>query len=398
MIKKINISESEREKILNLHKVLNEDTGLSINGYVFDLSNSEPIFDAKVTLMLSNVTKGMAKTDADGVFKFEGLVSGDYVVVAEAQMQGYIKNTINVSLSNQNVSDVKLLLGKTEQELPEVVVGAKRLTFLDFNFIDGGGKQIPNVTYSLYKDKKTEIGTYTAQNGKSSLRFDNHDILLNGDDAITYPENGIGGFFHSDMSGSCKEQKELIIVAKSEGYIDTKQVVNFCISNGSYDATIAKENGVVTATPSKSENGVPSRYQSSKSSNIFNVVLIKPMISAKLLTLDDEDVAVPNVKINIYKDKNRQEVLQTVVSNQKGEVSLNLTSGNFDFFTDENDQIKRVRLYFDFTKEGYNPLFNSVVLKYGKEETFEFNLRKVKVPKAKEISIRQCRIFTKKLP
>lgn len=80
MLKKINISESEREKILNLHKVLKEATGLSIRGKVLDFNSKEPIYGASVTLTLSNSTKGMAKTDDGGNFKFDGLSSGEYVI------------------------------------------------------------------------------------------------------------------------------------------------------------------------------------------------------------------------------------------------------------------------------------------------------------------------------
>jgi hypothetical protein len=82
MIKKINISESEKGKILKLHSLLNEATGLSIGGIVKELETGQPIFDAKVVLTLDNVTKGMAKTDADGLYKFENLSSGDYVISA----------------------------------------------------------------------------------------------------------------------------------------------------------------------------------------------------------------------------------------------------------------------------------------------------------------------------
>jgi hypothetical protein len=89
MIKKVYITESEKENILKLHKKLNEETGLSIGGKVLDIITNEPVFDATVTLTLSNATKGLAKTNADGNFKFDGLNSGEYVISGSAKNQGY---------------------------------------------------------------------------------------------------------------------------------------------------------------------------------------------------------------------------------------------------------------------------------------------------------------------
>jgi hypothetical protein len=53
MIKKVYITESEKENILKLHKKLNEETGLSIGGKVLDIITNEPVFDATVTLRFS---------------------------------------------------------------------------------------------------------------------------------------------------------------------------------------------------------------------------------------------------------------------------------------------------------------------------------------------------------
>ena len=209
MIKKINISESEREKILNLHKVLKEATGLSIGGKVLDLNSNEPIFDAKVTLTLSNATKGLAKTDEDGNFKFDGLSSGEYVISGEAKSKGYVTMSNSINLVDKDILDFKILLSSKVTDFQEINTTVTKLTVLDFIFIGADGKDIPNVSYSLYNNKKKLIGTYTSETGRSTLMFNAFDYQVKKGETITYPENKERGYFYS-QGKACEEQKELI--------------------------------------------------------------------------------------------------------------------------------------------------------------------------------------------
>lgn len=161
----------------------------------------------------------------------------------------------------------------------------------------------------------------------------------------------------------------------------------------------SKNNGIVTATPANGENGIPQRVGSNTNTNFFNIELLKPQISANIITLNREDDVLPNVKIDIYKDKTKESFLQSIETNQNGEAILNITSGDFELFTDENEPIKKVRLYFFIRKEGYKDTFESKIIKYGKEDEVKivlYPIKPVKVPKPKEISIRECRITTKK--
>jgi hypothetical protein len=397
MIKKVYISESEKEKILNLHKILKEETGLSIGGKVLDITTNEPVFDATVTLTLSNVTKGLSKTDADGNFKFDGLSSGEYVISGSAKTQGYLTMSDSVNLVDKDILDVEILLSKSIKDLQEVGVVVTKLTFLDFIFVDEGGKEIPNVSYSLYDNKKKLIGTYTSETGKSILIFNSFDYQVKKNESLTYPENKEHGYFYS-QGKSCEEEKELIIVTKIDGYIGDKQKVNFCLNNGSYSTYVSKENGNVTVKPTNGDNGIPTKNSNSLDSNIFKIQLLKPQITATIKTLDNAGNELPNVKVDIFKDKGGQELLQSLETNQNGFTQLNLTSGNFELFTDENDTVKKVRLYFFVRKEGYKDYFESKSVRYGKENVVDLSLTPVKPPKvrkAKEISIGQCRRFTR---
>jgi hypothetical protein len=310
MIKKVYITESEKENILKLHKKLNEETGLSIGGKVLDIITNEPVFDATVTLTLSNATKGLAKTNADGNFKFDGLNSGEYVISGSAKNQGYITISNNINLEDKDILDVQILLSKSIKDLQEVGVTVSKLTFLDFIFVDSDGKEIPNVSYSLY-DKKKLIGTYTSETGKSTLIFNSFDYQVKKGESVTYPESKEYGYFYS-QGKSCEEEKELIIDIKSDGYIGDKQKINFCLNNGSYSTYITKENGNVTVKPTNGDNGIPTKTSNSLESNIFKIELLKPQISAKLLTFDTDDEILPNVKIDVYKDKDRQELFQSL--------------------------------------------------------------------------------------
>jgi hypothetical protein len=400
MIKKINISESEREKILNLHKVLNEVAGLSIGGKVLDITSNEPIFDAKVTLTLSNATKGMVKTDADGNFKFGGLSSGEYVIYGDAKTQNYLAFSDNINLVNKDILDFKILLSAKVNNLQSIDATATKLTVLDFIFVGSDGKDIPNVSYSLYNNKKKLIGTYTSETGRSTLMFNGFDYQVKKGETIMYPENKEHGYFYS-QGKSCEEQKELIVVTNIKGYIETKQKINFCLNNGSYNTVSSKEEGNITVTPTDSESGIPVKNPKYLNSNIFKTELLVPKISAKLSTFDTNDKILPNVKIDVYKDKDRQELFQSLETNQNGETNLKITTGNFELFNDENDPVKKVRLFFDIRKDGYKPMAGYGTIKYGKEDTYSWNLVPIKVPKVKEpkppkeIKIGECRRLTK---
>jgi len=397
MLKKINISESEREKILNLHKVLKEGTGLSIGGKVLDITSNEPIFGATVTLTLSNTTKGMAKTDADGNFKFGGLSSGEYVISGDAKTQDYLTISNNVNLVDKDILDFQILLSKNVKDLQEVGVITTKLTVLDFIFVGSDGKDIPNVSYSLYDNKKKLIGTYTSETGRSTLMFNAFDYQVKKGETITYPENKERGYFYS-QGKACEEQKELIVVTNIKGYIETKQKINFCLNNGSYSTVVSKEEGIITVTPTDSESGIPTKYSKHLNSNIFKTELLSPKISAKLSTFDTNDKILPNVKIDVYKDKDRQELFQSLETNQNGETNLKITTGNFELFNDENDPVKKVRLFFDVRKDGYKPMSGYGTIKYGKEDTYSWNLVPIKVPKVKEpkeMKIGECRRITK---
>jgi hypothetical protein len=400
MLKKINISESEREKILNLHKVLKEATGLSIGGKVLDLNSNQPIFDAKVTLTLSNATKGMAKTDADGNFKFDGLSSGEYAISGEAKSQGYVTMGNSINLVDEDILDFKILLSPKVTDIQGVDTTVTKLAVLDFIFVDSDGKDIPNVSYSLYDNKKKLIGTYTSETGRSRLMFNGFDYQVKKGETITYPENKERGYFYSPGK-TCEEQKELIVITKIKGYIETKQKINFCLNNGSYSTVVSKEEGNITVTPTDSESGIPTKSSNHLNSNIFKTELLAPKISAKLSTFDTNDKILPNVKIDVYKDKDRQELFQSLETNQNGETNLKITTGNFELFNDENDPVKKVRLFFDVRKDGYKPMSGYGTIKYGKEDTYSWNLVPIKVPKVKEpkppkeIKIGECRRLTK---
>ena len=397
MLKKINISESEREKILNLHKVLKEATELSIGGKVLDITSNEPIFDAKVTLTLSNATKGLAKTDADGNFKFDGLSSGEYVISGDAKSQDYITMSNNINLVDKDILNFQILLSKKIKDLEEVGVMTTKLTVLDFIFVDSNSKDVANVSYSLYDNKKKLIGTYTSETGRSTLIFNSFDYQVKKGETITYPENKEHGYFYS-QGKACEEQKELIVVTNIKGYIETKQKINFCLNNGSYSTVVSKDSGNITVTPTDSESGTPTKYSKHLNSNIFKTELLTPKISAKLSTFDTNDKILPNVKIDVYKDKDRQELFQSLETNQNGETNLNITTGNFELFNDENDPVKKVRLFFDIKKDGYKPMAGYGTIKYGKEDTYSWNLVPIKVPKVKEpkeLRIGECRRLTK---
>ena len=107
MLKKVIVSESQKNEILNLHQIINEENGtFTIEGSVVDNDNTTPIVYAKLTLKQNDTVLKNTQTDFDGKFKFDGLSSGTYTIVISAKNEGYTDKTEEVTINNQNLIDL----------------------------------------------------------------------------------------------------------------------------------------------------------------------------------------------------------------------------------------------------------------------------------------------------
>jgi hypothetical protein len=393
MINKINITESEKNNILTLHKILNEATGLSIGGEVLSFNGNEPIYAATVSLTDQKNNIKNTKTDDKGRFIFQNLESGRYTITCNNKTEGYTEKTEQVVLENENILDLKILMGKGGVlEVIEAKPINVFLTTLDFYFIDSNSKPIPNVTFTL-KNNLNQIGEFNSSGGESRLTFNGADQIVKPNEPLTYDVNEYNKFFYTKKEGNCVDNKKITVIANAEGYGKNKQKFDFCLKNSRYIVNLEKSGSTVTVTPANGDNGIPKKIQSQANSNVFKMVLSKPNIGLNIKTLNNLNEVVPNVKIVIYSDETKTKILKTITTDNKGLSNLTIVDGDIELFNDDNDQINKVELYFEVKLDRYNEYYQGFKLKNNQQN--EVSIRLISVKEPKEMNVRQCIKFTK---
>ena len=393
MINKINITESEKNTILTLHKILNEATGLSIGGEVLSFNGNEPIYAATVSLTDQKNNIKNTKTDDKGRFIFQNLESGRYTITCNNKTEGYTEKTEQLVLENENILDLKILMGKgSVLEVGEAKPINVFLTTLDFYFIDSNSKPIPNVTFTL-KNNLNQIGEFNSSGGESRLTFNGADQIVKPNEPLTYDVNEYNKFFYTKKEGNCVDNKKITVIANAEGYGKNKQKFDFCLKNSRYIVNLEKSGSTVTVTPANGDNGIPKKIQSQANSNVFKMVLSKPNIGLNIKTLNNLNEVVPNVKIVIYSDETKTKILRTITTDNKGLSNLTIVDGDIELFNDDNDQINKVELYFEVKLDRYNEYYQGFKLKNNQQN--EVSIRLISVKEPKEMNVRQCIKFTK---
>jgi hypothetical protein len=401
MINKIYISDFEKENILNQHKRINESTGtLSLGGFVLnDLSVG--ISGCLVSLIKDNKIVITQNTIADGSFKFENLDEGLYQIGVNPLNDDYStpKNSENTVDLKVSIEDFEIKLKSKTKDLDEVTVLSLKVTILDFNFLDESNKKIPNVSYELFEDKKiTSIGKFESLDGTSNLTFNGNskEALLPGE-AFTTDKNTISSFY-TTLPGSCVGDNSLYIGCKVKGYEVNEQKLKICLNNGSYKVS-RTTNGVNTPI----DNAIPTRNENNPNSNIFNITIKKIKTSLTILTKDGQNSVLPEVTVDIYKDKLRKDLLKTIVTNQEGLGDHILYDGEISTIDNKG---KTPELYFNLKKDGYETMFKSQKVDYNKNNKIEFELEIIpppqptpppKPPKVFTLSKRACVRLTRRL-
>jgi hypothetical protein len=401
MINKIYISDFEKENILNQHKRINEAIGtLSLGGFVLnDLGVG--ISGCLVSLIKDNKIVITQNTIADGSFKFENLDAGNYEIGVDPFNPDYSKpnKADNKVVLNGSIQDFKITLKSSTKDLDEVTVLSLKVTILDFNFLDESNKKIPNVSYELFEDKKiTSIGKFESLDGTSNLTFNGNskEALLPGED-FTTDKNTISSFY-TTLPGSCVGDNSLYIGCKVKGYEVNEQKLKICLNNGSYKVS-RTTNGVNTPI----DNAIPTRNENNPNSNIFNIILKKIKTSLTILTKDGQNSVLPEVTVDIYKDKLRKDLLKTIVTNQEGLGDHILYDGEISTIDNKG---KTPELYFNLKKDGYETMFKSQKVDYNKNNKIEFELEIIpppqptpppKPPKVFTLSKRACVRLTRRL-
>jgi hypothetical protein len=266
MLKRLIVSESQKNEILNLHHILNEEDGtFSIEGSVIDGLNKREIPFARLSLKQNDKTLKEIQADINAKFKFDKLSSGSYSVVISAKNEGYTDKTEEVTINNQNIIDLTFKLEKLK-ELQEVKVGEIQITIFDFYFLNYKGKPIKDVNITLKSPTTSWKKELQTSNGKISASFDSFGNYVNDTDTIKVNKSlNKNEQFYSE-STSCTEFKTIDIdIEYKKDKKFTKQI-EYCIKNGSYKASelTTEEENVVMRKPSTK----PQRFDNAVNSNI----------------------------------------------------------------------------------------------------------------------------------
>jgi len=413
MINKIYISDFEKENILNQHKRINESTGtLSLGGFVLnDLGVG--ISGCLVSLIKDNkyattTSINPQTTLVDGSFKFENLNEGTYEIgvdpydfkSSDGTSYSTPKRSDNTVELKVSIQDFKITLKSSTKNLDEVTIAQLLVTILDFNFLDESNKKIPNVSYELFEDKKiTSIGKFESLDGTSNLTFNgkSKEVLLPDKD-FTTDKNTMSSFY-TILPGVCVDNKSLDIRCIVKGYEVKKDKINICLNNGSFQVSKTINGDISECTPL----GKPTRNEKSTNSNIFNIILKKIKTSLTILTKDGQNSVLPEVTVDIYKDKLRKDLLKTIVTNQEGLGDHILYDGEISTIDNKG---KTLELYFNLKKDGYETMFKSQKVDYNKNNKIEFELEIIpppqptpppKPPKVFTLSKRACVRLTRRL-
>jgi hypothetical protein len=374
MLKKINISESEISHILSLHKRLNEGVGFIVSGKVLSKDSNDPIYDVKVTLRLEGAIQKQTKTNSDGEFAFNGVQPNKYALFVEGASEGLVDEDISISVVDKDLLDTNIYLKSSEaQGLSEVDFISVPLTIIDFMFVDTDGVEIPKVGFSLYDDKNQIIGSYSTINGKSTLSFNANNQSVNGTDNVIFQNDKQPGFFYSDGK-FCTIKRNITVVTNSEGFSEQRKIEPICIKNGSYNVNSTKNETTTTQTPRDN----PKKKDTLIDTNIIKISLSKPKIESTVTVNNKKKLPIGGTNVNIYLDEDKKNLFKKTVSDVSGKVLIELTTKNFNFFSENNKQIPNVTLYFEIIKEGYVSKFEGVNLIYNDKNDKEIVLSKSK--------------------
>jgi hypothetical protein len=396
MLKKVIVSESQKNEILNLHHILNEEDGtFTIEGSVVDNANTTPIVYAKLTLKQNDTVLKNTQSDFDGKFKFDGLSSGSYTIVISAKNEGYTDKTEEVIINNQNLIDLTFKLEKL-RELQEVVVGVQPITLMDFNFFKSDGTPVNDVKLILKKPLTNNVvAEVSTTNGKIQTGFYKYGQLVEKDkEQVIDTSTQDSIFYFPEKVSNCSDKKKLVIEVQSK-YQKVKKKIEFCLKTATYDVSVEKvdkadeKSTVYNFKPKEGINFV--RYPDTKESNIFNITLLEPTLSCTFKTIDSNKKPIPNVSLTLWGDKEKTIPVGTLQTNEVGESTVNINTSELDTLLEDSEDTK-VKIYVDSQKDKFKSSEDSFNLRVGKQNEVEIKLQGKKPPKEpKPMSLRLCK-------
>lgn len=352
MIKKINISESDRLTILSMHKLLLEsEVTTTIEGTVID-NQGDGVYLVKVVLVDSNnnIKKG-TYTDDKGYYKIDNVKveQGDYTI----KFTFLGKDTIEkISISNGDTITVNHTIIKT-QEIDDVTIyGGKKkfIPILDITVLDSDNNKIDGSEIEIYhNDTLIEYGVFIINDTSKSVLIDSKNkkttngvlknIWINPD---TYP------IFKTTTSEFCSKKETIKIVAKSKGN-QVSSNAEICLSNGYY---MVEKDGTVNMY--LKENDVQN----------FNLVIrLKSTIQFNVIDSKTNEKVGPGI-IDVYNDIAKTQYIGEVEINDSGVGTKYIGTNDFGVLklTEDQTKIKPIKsgdykIYLYSFESGYEEFF-----------------------------------------
>jgi len=358
MIKKINISESDRQSILSMHRLLLEsEVTTTIEGTVID-DKGDGVYSVKVLLVDSNnKTKKGAFTDDKGYYKIDNVKveQGDYTVKF---IFSNIELIEKITISNGDTITVNKTIISKSQDLPNVdVSGGKRyfIPILDITVLDSDNNKIDGSEIEMYyNDTLIQYGTFIKNNESKSVLIDSKNkkttngelknIWINPD---TYP------IFKTTTPEFCSKKETIKIVAKSKGN-QVASNTEICLSNGYY---MLEKDGTVKLY--LKENNVQN----------FNLVIrLKSTIQFNVIDSKTNEKVGPGI-IDVYNDIAKTQYIGEVEISESGVATKYIGTNDFGVLKLTNDQTKikpiksgEYKIYLHSFESGYEEFFKEYTI------------------------------------
>jgi len=328
MGRQVIITESDRQSILSMHRlILESEVTVTIEGKVMD-GKGRTMEAVKVLLIDSNneIKKGTF-TDDKGYYKIDNVKveQGNYNIKF-IDVLG--ENTEKITIANEDTITLNKTMDFNVLDIKPVTVGAGKrqyIPILSVTVLDSNNDKIDGSEIEIYHNNtlieystfiKNDTTTSIDSKNKKTTNGELKNIWINPD---TYPI-----FSGGTNENFCSKKETIKIVAKSKGN-QTESNVEICLGNGFY--MLDKEVGIKF-------------YLKEANIQNFNLVLrLKSTIQFNVIDSKTNEKVGPGI-IDVYNDIAKTQYIGEVEINESGVGTKYIGTNDFGVLKITNDQTK----------------------------------------------------------
>jgi hypothetical protein len=328
MGRQVIITESDRQSILSMHRlILESEVTVTIEGVVMD-GKGKTMEAVKVLLIDSNneIKKGTF-TDDKGYYKIDNVKveQGDYNIKF-IDVLG--ENTEKITIANEDTITLNKKMDFKVQDIETVLIsGGKRqfIPILSVTVLDSNNDKIDGSEIEIYHNNTLiEYSTFITNDATTSIDSKNKkttngelkNIWINPD---TYPI-----FSGGAMNNFCSKKETIKIVAKSKKN-QTESNVEICLGNGFY---ILEEGGEIKL------------YLKETNIQNFNLVIrVTNTIQFNVIDSKTNEKVGPGI-IDVYNDIAKTQYIGEVEINESGVGTKYIGTNDFGVLKITNDKTK----------------------------------------------------------